>query len=190
MFPMSCAPFPFLTPASTLRTTGPLLHWQPSSLLLTWSSSHQQHYNGVWRGKAFNCEAGSFELHHFQPVQTGDVWLSLHLMSKQTSAACRCWGAICCFPFTFYLQLNKSQGHVEYRRSVYVHWVNGSSTSCHHFTCTKFARIHNFPVLSTVTSSTSLFNFPVAPVQDDWSILPPILWWHAHRCYWCCCVTL
>lgn len=113
------APFPFLSPTPTLRTAA-LLHWQPSSPLLTWSRAHHQHHNGVWSVKTFNWESGSFELHHFQPIQTGDVWLSLHLMFKQTWAAWRCWVPFAVFPFMFYLQINKSQ-RAQWLHSMWIH---------------------------------------------------------------------
>lgn len=76
-----------------------------SSLPLTWSRCH----NGVWSVKTFKWEAASFGPRHFQTVQTGDVWLSLHLMSKLTWATWRCSNAICSFPFMLYHQINKSQ---------------------------------------------------------------------------------
>lgn len=95
------APFPFLSPTPTQRSAALLLRRQPSSPLLTWSCSHQRSHNGVWSVKTFNWEAGSFELHRFQLVQTGDVWLSLHLMSKQTWAACRCWVPFAVFHLCF-----------------------------------------------------------------------------------------
>jgi len=40
----------------------------------------------------FNKEAGSVDLRHFQLSLTGDVWLSLRLMSRQTCETRGSWG--------------------------------------------------------------------------------------------------
>lgn len=80
--------------------------------------------------KTFNWEAASFGLYHFQTVQTGDVWLSLHLMSKLTWVAGRCSTAICSFPFMLFLQINKSRGFDDCRHYVFITWPDGSAASC------------------------------------------------------------
>lgn len=110
---------PFLPPTPTPT---PFAMTVSPSLPLTWSCSHQRRpHNGVWSVKTFNWEAASFGPRHFQTVQTGDVWLSLHLMSKLTWAAWRCSNAICSFPFMLHLQINKNR-RAQWLQALCIHY--------------------------------------------------------------------
>lgn len=127
MFPMSCERHsPFLPPAAAphpLRTPSALAMTVSLSRPLTWSHSHQrQCHNGVRSMKTFNWDAASFGPRHCRTVQTGDVWLSLHLMSKLTWVAGRCSNAICSFPFMLFLQINKSPG-VQWLQALCIHYL-------------------------------------------------------------------
>lgn len=51
-----------------------------------------QSNNEVWSVTTFNKEAGSVDLRHFQLSLTGDVWLSLRLMFRQTCETRGSWG--------------------------------------------------------------------------------------------------
>ncbi len=51
-----------------------------------------QSHNEVWSVTTFNREAGSVDLRHFQLSMTGNVWLSLRLMSRQTCETRGSWG--------------------------------------------------------------------------------------------------
>lgn len=112
----SFLPLPRRTPSALAMTVS-------LSQPLTWSHSHQrQCHNGVWSVKTFNWDAASFGPRHWQTVQTGDVWLSLHLMSKLTWVAGRCSNAICSFPFMLFLQINKSPG-VQWLQALCIHYL-------------------------------------------------------------------
>lgn len=128
---------------------------RPHPLPLTWSSSHQHLYNGVWHVKTFNCETGSFELHHFQPVQTGDVWLSLHLMSKHRRAACWCRVLFVAFHLCFTFKWIRVTGAWEVH--VFIAEVDGSVTAWLPITCLTFGSILCFSALSISSLMKGLF---------------------------------
>lgn len=141
-FPMSCE----LHSPSLPATPSPLTMTVSSSLPLTWSRSLQRLcHNGVWSVKTFNWEAASFGLRRLQTVQKGDMWLSLHLMSKLTWVAWRCSNAICSFPFMLNLQINKSEG-VQWLQALWKHNTitrpDGPAATCWHTACPKFPQVH------------------------------------------------
>lgn len=147
------APFPVHSCHSA--TPSPLTMTVSSSPLLTWSHSHQHPcHNGVWSVKTFNWEAPSFGPRHFQTIQTGDMWLSLHLMSKPTWAAWRCSNAICSFPFMLNLQINKSQ-EVQWLQALWKHNTitrpDGPAVSCWQSASPTFPKVHCVITLLTVT---------------------------------------